>query len=100
MVLELLGLGGKSISLVLDAEYKNYVPGHDALRRDLNKSARRYGRALGGAMAFLVHPGDKGNVPFEAWPSPTLQLHTRPPSPPFSTEDLPLRHGIVRAFPG
>lgn len=85
-----------SFPLVLDAKYKNYTPEHGLLARDLQKSARRYGQALGDAMAFLVHPGRKGNPPWQYWPA------RGPKKAPVVADDtdFPLRHGVVAAIPG
>lgn len=95
IVLEFVDLE-KAVPLVLDAKYKSYSPKHKNLGRDLEKSARRYGRALAGAMSFLVHAGNDG---WQVWPS--RSKHTsQPPKSPFKVEDLPLNYGVVSVFPG
>lgn len=96
LVLEFIDLEGGSFPLVLDAKYKNLTPRHRGLPGDLQNSARRYGQALGDAMAFLVHPGDKGNVPWQYWPA-----HGPKEAPSVAKEeDFPLRHGVIAAAPG
>lgn len=95
VTLRFVNLPGESVPLVLDAKYKNLTPGHPALSRDLEKSARRYGQALGGAMAFLVHPGQAAKH-WQYWPA-------RGPveTPGVASEvDFPLQHGVLTAFPG
>ena len=95
IVLEFIDLSD-STPLVLDAKYKSYTKEHRNLARDLEKSARRYDRALGGATAFLVHVGRTG---WDVWPARSRQSQ-EPPKAPFKPEDLPFRHGVVRVFPG
>lgn len=94
VVLEIENLE-QSVPLVIDAKYKKYSMRHAKLDRDLEKSARRYGRAMGGAMSYLVHAGRD----WQAWPSRSKFSHD-PPRSPFKPEDLPLNHGIIGVFPG
>ena len=94
IVLELHGLD-HSWPLVLDAKYKNYTEKHSKLGKDFEKSARRYDRAMGGALAFLVHPGHTDETPWQFWPARGLDE-----DPSIALEsDFPLQHGIVAVAP-
>lgn len=96
LTLDFLDLPGDTFPLVLDAKYKNLTPKHRSLPGNMQHSARRYGQALGGAMAFLVHPGDQGKAPWQYWPA------RGPKAAPSAAEDtdFPLQHGVLGAAPG
>ena len=84
-----------SVPLILDAKYKNYTAGNRSLKTDLEKSARRYGRAMNGGMGFLIHPGNKGRTPWQYWSA------KGPAQPPGVSEDrdFPHRHGVLGVMP-
>ena len=94
IVLEIKGMEN-TLPLVIDAKYKSYSLDHPKLKRDIEKSARRYSRALKGATSFLIHAGRDN---WQAWPSRSRK--GRALREPFLEEDLPFNHGIVSVYPG